>query len=136
MSRFVRALLFVLVACWLPATLHCRLEAAGLFDLHASTCDEHPGEHAHAEPSSDDCQDNICPTVESALYKESCAPFALIAPATHDCLQLALAWANLAARDAASPLCPDRFPPPEKLAVTWQFSTRAAPPARAPGLNS
>ena len=128
MIRFGRVLLFALLALWLPATLHCRLEAAGVFDSH---CNEDQSAQA-----GEDCTDDVCPTVEDGLYKDSSATFAVAAPAECHipaCCALLLDLDRLAAEPALSPA---RHAPPSELTVRWQFITRAAPPARAPSLHS
>lgn len=124
-------LVFTLVALWLPVTLHCRLEAAGIMEQHDDCC---VMEQATA-PSSD-CKDDACPTVEEALYKESSHGLQIAAPAACDlltCLALVAFERNLAAEPSLSP---NRHIPPLELTVAWQFLSRAAPPARAPSLNS
>lgn len=128
MIRFGRVLLFALLALWLPATLHCRLEAAGVFDAH---CSETP-----AAQTGEECADDVCPTVEQGLYKDSSATIAVTAPAechVPDCCALLLALDRLVVEPVLSPV---RHAPPSELTVGWQFLTRAAPPARAPSLNS
>ena len=126
MIRFGRILLFVLLALWLPATMHCRLEAAGFFAAHDDCAAEQAGN------DSTDCKDDACPTVEDALFKESSAALAVHAPAEcflPDGLALLI---ETDADTAASLLSPTRHVPPAALAVGWQFIARAAPPARAP----
>jgi hypothetical protein len=125
--RFGRVLLFTLLALWLPATLHCKLEAAGVF-----------AEHCTDAGSSGDtgCTDDACPTIEDALYKDSAAKLMVAAPAechVGDVCAPLLALDRLAVEPALSPI---RHVPPLELRVAWQFLTRAAPPARAPSLNS
>jgi len=123
--RFGRFLLFTLLALWLPATMHCRLEAAGFFAAHDDCADE------NSAGTSTDCRDDVCPTVEEALYKESGvqltapapAPFLLFVLVSPPRLAAPARWATLEAA------------PPAELAVRWQFLARAAPPARAPSLN-
>lgn len=132
MSRLARLLLFTLVAVWLPVTLHCKLEAAGVFTAPDDCC---ASEHAAAIPDSD-CKDDACPTVEDALFKESAQALQVSAPAATDCYAcLALVALDRDLR-AAPTLSPPRHGPPPELSVAWQFVTRAAPPARAPSLNT
>lgn len=131
MVRFGRFLLFALVTLWLPATMHCRLEAAGFFEAHDGC-----GEEAAAASAATDCKDDACPTVEQALYKESAVDLVVAAPAechVPDCCALLLATVALA---NAPSLSDARHVAPPELNVTWQFVARAAPPARAPSLNS
>jgi len=125
--RFGRFLLFALLALWLPATLHCKLEAAGVFAEHCT--DEH-------SPATDTgCTDDACPTIEDGLFKDSAAKLTVAAPAECHipaCCAHLLAPDRLVAEPALSPV---RHAPPSELTVRWQFITRAAPPARAPSLN-
>ncbi len=125
MSRFARTLLLLLVAAWLPVTLHCRLEAAGFYDAD-DCCAGEP-----AAETAGDCKDDVCPTVEEALYKESSQSLKIAAPALVECFVCFALLAEPAAV-AAPILSPERHAPPLELAVTWQFIARAAPPARAP----
>jgi hypothetical protein len=131
MSRPVRTLLFTLVALWLPVTLHCRLEAAGLFASPDACC------AAEESPApAGDCKDDACPTVEDALYKECTHGLKVSGPALNDCFAC-LAIVALDRDLCAEPtLSPARHAPPLELRAAWQFLSRAAPPARAPSLNS
>lgn len=129
MIRFGRLLLFALLALWLPATMHCRLEAAGFFAAHDDCAEQLASEGS-------DCKDDACPTVEDALFKESSAALAVSAPA--ECF-LPDGFAPAIERVAAAglTLSPFRGTAPPEVAVTWQFVERTAPPARAPSrLNS
>jgi hypothetical protein len=122
--RLGRFLLFALLALWLPATLHCKLEAAGVFEEHCT--DE------NASATDDGCADDACPTIEEALFKDSADHLTVAAPAechVPDCCALLLALDRLGAEPTLSPV---RHAPPSELTVRWQFITRAAPPARAP----
>lgn len=130
MIRFGRLLLFALLTLWLPATMHCRLEAAGFFAAHDDCATE------QSASNGSDCKDDVCPTVEDALFKESSGALTVQTPAEcflPDCLTLLI---ETKAPAAASLLSPTRHVPPAELAVGWQFIARAAPPARAPSLNS
>jgi hypothetical protein len=126
--RFGRFLLFALLALWLPATLHCKLEAAGVFEEHCTD------ETTAATDAG--CTDDACPTIEEGFYKDSAAKLTIAAPAechVPACCAHLLALDRLAVEPALSP---NRHVSPPELGVTWQFVTRAAPPARAPSLNS
>lgn len=131
MSRLVRTMLFTLVALWLPVTLHCRLEAAGVLDQHDGCC-----VMEQAATPDTDCKDDACPTVEDALFKESTQGIKVPAPACCDCLACFAIIAFAPDSVAAPALSPARHAPPQELRVAWQFLSRAAPPARAPSLNS
>src|SRR5262245_44978411 len=103
MSRFLRLSILTLVALWLPVTLHCRLEAAGFYEMD---------ECCVAEQASDECSDDACPTVEDALYKESTQVLKVIAPDLSTCVVC------LELPPPCSLLCslsPDRQTPPPEL---------------------
>ena len=128
MIRFGRFLLFALLALWLPATLHCKLEAAGVFEDHC-TDEGSPGTDAG-------CTNDACPTIEDALFKDSAVKLTVAAPAEchlPDYCTLLFALDRPVVEPALSS---SRHVPPPELRVAWQFLTRAAPPARAPSLNS
>src|SRR5215204_2298469 len=101
MSRLARMLLLTLVAAWLPVTLHCRLEAAGLFEAHDACC----ATEQAAAPSSD-CKDDACPTVEDALYKESAQALKVTAPVPTNCFACLALVALISERIAEPTLSP------------------------------
>jgi hypothetical protein len=111
----------LLLAVWLPATMHCQIETAGLLTSSDECC----------EHDAQGCADTVCPSVEQNLIKNTspvAAPAALEGCACHFCalpdeVRLAQVPAIVFPSEAA--------PPPE-LAVGWQFSARAVAPARAP----
>ena len=124
-QRLIKITSFLLLAIWLPATLHCDLEAAGLADPH----------HADCCAEANDCKTDLCATIESSLIRESAPTFNLAAPA--DCdgfLYLATFLAYTCERLAEPSLSPACQAPPLELAAGWQFFTRAAPLSRAPSL--
>ncbi len=126
MSRVVRLALWLLVAVWLPATMHCQLEAAGLGGSHHDSC-------CAEESATADCRGDACANIEASLIKESTPTFNLAAPV---CDSLFHCAALAVASDAEPALSPIRQAPPLELKVAWQFIERAAPPARAPSLGS
>lgn len=129
-SRFARMLVLFLVAAWLPVTLHCRLEAAGLYETDACCASDESAEAAGA------CKDDACPTVEEALFKQSPQTLKVAAPAACDCC-ICLAFLTLERTSDIEPaLSPARHAPPPELKVAWQFLSRAALFARAPSLHS
>lgn len=127
MSRSARLLFLLLVAIWLPATLHCRLEAAGFEPAHDCCAD------GGVEAATGDCRGDACPAVEENLFKETSPSLKVAAPAVCDCC-ICHALAPVApAPDLGAPaLSPERHAPPLELKAAWQFLARAAPPARAP----
>jgi hypothetical protein len=127
-TRLVRIVLFTLVAAWLPVTLHCKLEAAGFFAPH----DGCAMEQSASVPGSD-CRDDACPTVEASLYRETSSALKIVAPSVPDCFAwLAIIVIERTPRPEPT-LSPARRAPPLELRVAWQFLSRAAPLARAPG---
>ena len=121
MQRLCRILALALVALWLPATLHCDLEAAGL--EIGVLCHDHDTPEAAAAH----CTDDACHAIESAAY----TAFTLTKLVSGTVLSVvALLPEPLALPTAA--LSPARSDVPRELQRSWQFTTRAAPPARAP----
>ena len=120
----------LLLALWLPATSHEVLESAGW--IHS--------DHANNASSSDtandhDAADGVChvaatdvqvpqPSVASSPERSVAADFSLVLAA--------LLEASLAAPNGPDP--PGAAPP--ELSHTWQFSSRASLPPRAPSLIS
>ena len=128
MSRLARMLLLTLVAVWLPVTLHCRLEAAGFYDADDCCVAEQPADVAG------DCKDDACPTVEDALYKESGQSIKVAAPDISLCFACLALVPEPTAREPE--LSSASQAPPLEIEAAWQFISRAAPPARAPSLNT
>ena len=126
MLRFTKLVSLLLVSLWLPATLHCQLEALGLHALFSC-----PETAAHSDHTENDCAYDGCKTVESGqiVFSQSRiipAPLpASVCAVMHYLLQVA-------PRTAA----PESFAihQNETLPIqrTWQFVRRAALPARAP----
>ncbi len=117
--RFIFALL--LATLWLPATLHCALEEAGV--IGAAACDV---------DQADPCAQDNCTTVEATHYKSSEILTAVAAPTLFVCLDLA---ELIPTETIIVPLVsPERSDCPLEVPRTWHFVTRAALPARAPSL--
>lgn len=131
-QRVRRLLALALLALWLPATLHCGLEAAGLDELFHCAAEHHAV--AHDDTSASDA----CDVIEGAAFKPAANTAVLPPPVLH-AVVLALFSAPPV---VALPLTP---PPrglsahvaaPPEVARTWHFLVRAAPPPRAPSLAS
>ncbi len=128
MSRVVRFAVWLLLAVWLPATLHCRIEMAGLGEArHDSCCTG-----VTTDPGSD-CLGDSCANIENSLIKDSAQELDLAAPAAA-CPFCCTVLVSAARTEPI--LSPKRHVPPLELKVAWQFIERAAPPARAPSRNS
>jgi hypothetical protein len=130
--RIVRRLVswtsLLLLALWLPATLHCDLEAAGLHHLWGCH-DEAASETGHNHSS-----DHEFHPVEDGAFNPA-TPFLRAAPPLT--LSLGTVMADVfgtAARPPAAIEYP-RIRPPPGLSAAWQFIERAAPTARAPSVH-
>ena len=129
--RLIKFAAVLLVALWLPATLHCQLEGLGLDAIFA--CADQPVDTAHT--ADGDCADDGCQTLEEGqfvLSKPKIDPAILPALACA-CVSCFLFVAPPAASREISASRQDEALP---LQRTWQFLTRAAPPVRAPALNT
>ena len=123
MKSAFRLIALLLLALWLPATLHCDLEAAGLAHPALACHDEHaPGAHA----------DN-CALVEGGQYHAAIALLKVPAPSLLACT---LCYLTLRAEPPVfvPPVSPEHTDSPPELIRVWQFARRAALPARAPTL--
>jgi len=125
--RFIFALL--LATLWLPATLHCQIEAAGLEIIFV--CHDHDHDTAHDQvvpvSSADHCAEDACHTLEGVALK-AFAPAKLVGDATLFVMALLPAPPGT----PTSGVSPERSDAPQELSRCWQFTTRAAPPSRAP----
>jgi hypothetical protein len=130
----------LLSALWLPAILHCELEAADIQLLTHDHHHEHDVDHAHHASGQPD-PDHGHGTGDGTHALDD-TPFAATTPGLKvlppgDSVSPVLyALLSLPQHIAEPMLSPDRHPPPPDLQAAWQFLTRAAPPARAPSLNS
>lgn len=125
MSRLVKLTALLLAALWLPATLHCQLEGLGADEILC--CADHPSE----SPPADNCMGDGCQVFESGLIAlskpgiEYALPSLTDSVCTHCCPSVTLPVIE-----------PEIFATRQNVALplqrTWQFTRRAALPARAP----
>lgn len=118
----------LLALLWVPLVSHCDLEHLPGMDLLA--CLEQPESAPHQD---EDCQTDVCGSVESANYRTEdqsvAAPVSVLAePVVTPLLTAEPASASVAVLAIQSL--------PIELSVRWQFAFRAAAPPRAPSLNS
>lgn len=121
-SRFAALLL---LALWLPATLHCDLEAA---EVEFLTHKDHT-----SSACRDTCTDDACHDIESGAFTKEVGTLRVLPPPE-------LAQADFLLRLIAPPRLeePPRIASGEQapewlvLRQTWRFVHRAALPARAP----
>ncbi len=127
---FAKSVAVLLLALWVPATMHCGLESLpGIEFLSCCLQDDAKSGPAPAHQDND-CETDACATVESGLYKQEDSAQPLSLPL------LALAvWIRAAEpiTDSTPALIPASSAPPE-LPKVWQFSHRTALPPRAPSL--
>jgi hypothetical protein len=131
---FLRRFIAVaLLALWLPATLHCALEAAGLDELFRCAADHHSS-GAHETPA--DATRDACDIIEGSAFKLA-ANSALLPPPVLCAHFFAFAVPPVALYLTPPPTgLGERILAPPEVARTWHFSARAALPARAPSLLS
>lgn len=115
-----------MLALWLPAMLHCELEAA---EVDFLTHDDHHGAQGPGAGSSDPHH-----VLKEGAVAAS-APSLKILPPTDTLAIVLVALTVGRIRSAGFGLSPDRHPPPPELAVGWHFVRRAAPSPRAPSVR-
>jgi hypothetical protein len=115
----------LLALLWVPVTSHCLMEDAGLIH-HDACCETHEAEASHGH----DAADGTC-RVESSGYQLPKPHETLAVPTLPDLLVGCFAMACDLPVSALTPPEPADSPP-RLIAVTWQFSSRAAPSPRAP----
>lgn len=124
MARFGRMLVWCLAVLWLPASLHCAVDRAGLMTEPPTCCDEPQDAAPLASACVDDCVPLDTATVELDRGGQGVAE-----PLWFTSLLAVLP--ELTAAVAAPQGEPPESAPPE-LKRTWHFVARAALPARAP----
>lgn len=133
MSFLRRFFAVALLALWLPATLHCALEAAGLDELFQCAADHHSSGDREAPA---DATRDACDIIEGSAFKLA-AHSALLPPPV-----LCAPFLPFAVPPVALDLTPppsglsERILAPPEVSRTWHFTARAALPARAPSLLS
>ena len=118
----------LLALLWVPLASHCDLEhLPGLESL--ACCD-----HADAAPhQDDDCQTDVCASVESGNYKTEEHAVSAPLPAL---LAAVLAPLLTAVPENAYVTVDSTTSVPIELPQVWQFAFRTAAPPRAPSFVS
>lgn len=123
--QFAARLLLVL---WLPALLHCQLEAAGL--LFGSDCCEAA---KSAAPEPDGCGGDACDIAEGAFAPRTTSLLGAPVPPPAPGLPITTGTFPPPAVLPPPPVgLQDAATAPPELRRTWVFRSRAALPARAP----
>ncbi|MBC8039333.1 MAG: hypothetical protein H7Y06_02220 [Opitutaceae bacterium] len=129
MRRLLPFIACLLAVLWLPATLHCGLETAGLL-LH-----EHGIESADTGCATA-CESDSCALLEEGAFKNATHVAKVSAPVLALCVtQLVLISAASEAIELLSSVSPDTTDSPPELARTWQFIARTALLPRAPSYS-
>jgi hypothetical protein len=130
----------LLSVLWLPAILHCELEAADIRLLTHDHHHEHDVDHTHgAEAGHQDSHGHDSGDGAHALKDTPFTaglPGVKVLPPSDSVSPALRALLSLPRLCVEPALSPERHPPPPGLQAAWQFIARAAPPARAPSLNS
>lgn len=121
----------LLCALWVPATLHCDLEAAGLDELFSCAADTSTPPAAH----NDTCED-ACDVIEGGWVTRTSPVVAVTAPALDVILLGFVVLPSALVLAVPADALTNTIVAPPECARTWQFAFRAAPPARAPSLAS
>jgi hypothetical protein len=127
--RRVRTVVTLLLALlWLPATVHCQLEA--ISGLEFLSCCQHAAPNTSPTHHAKDCATDGCAAVEAGFYLLPAVSVTPVAPQLAAHLVMAApaatpSTAELRAHSLPSPVPPDR-------SVRWRFLWRAAAPPRAP----
>ena len=126
--RFLAAL--VLAVLWLPATVHCGLEASGLLENSEAGCCAHD---EAADEQNADCEHGACEVVESGDYQPAHNFLKVSAPVAVEGFVSLIELAVEAIQPPESDARPRAESPPE-IRRTWQFLARAALLPGAPSL--
>ena len=131
-------LILLLAALWAPVSVHCQLEQ--LPALKFLSCCSHEDAGADTHPGNgcaeDDCATDACSIVESGLYKsEDHGALVSLGDQSFTAPPSWLDFSSIPEPSFAFHRLPrnDHAPAPVR---PWQFSSRAALPARAPDFAS
>lgn len=124
--RIITAL--VLALLWLPATLHCGLEAAGVIAMTDSCCG-----HDDSGAAQSGCAADSCHLVEGGEYQSQGIVVKVAAPALQDYAVCLLTIAPVLVPEPEIAVA-ETVESPREITRTWHFVSRAALPPGAPFL--
>lgn len=127
-KRLKTILVMAVLAFWLPATNHCRLEL--IPGLGFLACCGHSEDEQASDQHQNECAEDLCAQVEDGLYKTESSRVVVEAPPAFTLGVLTALLEQTPSPERPSPMRLDASPP--ELPKTWQFSCRAAAPPRAP----
>jgi hypothetical protein len=123
-----KIIVLLLLAVWMPATMCCALERAGV-PFFQQCCEDDCSESSPKQP----CTDKTCCLLESGNY-QTANPAPLVVTPESVFLLLALTFIEPPQPHPGSAELSDSSLP--ELSVGWQFLSRTALPVRAPSLAS
>ncbi len=134
MSRTWSVLIWLLAVVWLPGTLHCSMESAGVFVAIVDHC---CAEEATAEQEADGTSETgaACTALEAEFLQQGGDAAKVPAP-----VLMALLYEWLSPSDpaeepvAGTAVSPATTDSPPELSGTWSFVRRAAGSPRAPSI--
>lgn len=129
-SRLHSLVALLLLTLWLPATLHCELESAHLLAPHVDCHHTDTCGSEHQEPL---CHGESHGAIEDSAYKSGVDTVKVSAPTLTALACLCCLTEITPETIIVRMISPARSDVPPELAPTWQFISRAAPIARAPG---
>jgi hypothetical protein len=122
---FIRKfVILLLLALWLPVTMHCDLEAAGVAALSH--------EQQHSSSCGAMCTCHGCAAVEDGAYRLSDNLLKVMPLSCCDCSNCLACLALIEIPEVEPVLVRGGEPEPEALQPSWHFVRRAAMSPRAP----
>jgi hypothetical protein len=131
--RLIRNIVVILlVALWLPTTLHCSWEATGLFASQEAPANQENCCGAQEKA----CAEDPCDLLESGDYRPASAQLAVPVPTFTVCACLLFISVErvLISHNADAATARVSFDWPEDCSPTWHIVQRAALSPRAPSL--
>jgi hypothetical protein len=127
MPRFRVFAAWLVALLWLPASLHCGLDAADLLNTADACCQHEPAPANEANP----CSLGVCGVVESGNYQPAQNSLKVSAPSAVLLVFAAFGLAPILAPEPEQDVFPMIESPPE-MRRTWHLVARAALSPRAP----
>jgi hypothetical protein len=124
MRVFQSIIVLVMVFLWMPVTLHCGLEAAGILGADAC-CDE-----------TESCSDDFCAEVEDGDYTSVSHQPRVSAPAQLTCSAFLIFPSVGTSPPVEEATWSESMEASLDWLSDWHFVRRTAFPARAPSLNA
>jgi hypothetical protein len=127
-QRLIQIVSLILLGLWLPATMHCRLETLGFGNVFG--CNEQAANQGH-HGDENSCERDCCQVVESGNFVFSKAKIVPASPPVLD-RNFIFCLLQVIPPPTETPIFSCAQDEPLPLQRHWQFTRRAALPARAP----